>query len=332
MSRYFIPLFFSLLISLSLSLPALAVPPPDFLVTAGGSIAQIFSLIVLFLSAIFGGLYQFIKIRFLKTWWGTALLIIAILLLAGGGAYFYQQQNQKSAIKEWLVEVEERDQKPLQPKIATVTTNQQFQALLEQKADILILDARENIEYINGYLEGSTHIRFADLKAGAYKQFSTNQPIVVICWSGIRGQEVAEFLASKGLKASYLETGADGWVAADGQWTGNIKLTQAFPEERYSIVYGTAEMQKFIADNVFLIDTREPEKFAADHIAGSVNIPLIQTPTDALESAFGQIPANSRVITICDAYVNCFDAKLTGIEAEQRGHTFLGRFNRPWDL
>lgn len=88
MSRYFIPLFFSLLISLSLSLPALAVPPPDFLVTAGGSIAQIFSLIVLFLSAIFGGLYQFIKIRFLKTWWGTALLILAILIFAAGLSFF----------------------------------------------------------------------------------------------------------------------------------------------------------------------------------------------------------------------------------------------------
>lgn len=76
------------LFSFIFSLRVYAVPPPDFLVTAGSSIAQVFSLIVLFLSAIFGGLYQFIKIRFLKTWWGIVLLVILILALAAIGAYF----------------------------------------------------------------------------------------------------------------------------------------------------------------------------------------------------------------------------------------------------
>jgi len=50
-----------------------------------------------------------------------------------------------------------------------------------------------------------------------------------------------------------------------------------------------------------------------------------------IEKTFGQVPANSQVITVCDAYVNCFDAKITGVELERRGHQFLGRYNKPWE-
>jgi hypothetical protein len=46
---------------------------------------------------------------------------------------------------------------------------------------------------------------------------------------------------------------------------------------------------------------------------------------------FAQVAPGSRVITVCDGYVNCFDAKITGVELEQRGHTFLGRYNKPWE-
>jgi len=35
---------------------------------------------------------------------------------------------------------------------------------------------------------------------------------------------------------------------------------------------------------------------------------------------------------VCDSFVNCFDAVLTGTELERRGHIFLGRYNSPWEM
>lgn len=53
------------------------------------------------------------------------------------------------------------------------------------------------------------------------------------------------------------------------------------------------------------------------------------TPTESFEKVFSQVKEKSEVVVICDAYINCFDAKLTGIELEKRGVVFLGRYNKP---
>jgi len=82
---------------------------------------------------------------------------------------------------------------------------------------------------------------------------------------------------------------------------------------------------------VILVDTREPYKFKQSHIAGSINIPIMYTAMINVENVFKQVPENSKVITVCDGYVNCFDAKITGVELERRGHQFLGRYNKPWE-
>jgi hypothetical protein len=55
---------------------------------------------------------------------------------------------------------------------------------------------------------------------------------------------------------------------------------------------------------------------------------MLYTPSSGLDEAFAQVPKNAEVITVCDGYVNCFDARVTGIELEKRGHKFLGRFTQ----
>ena len=95
-----------------------------------------------------------------------------------------------------------------------VITNQVFkEALNSSRNDYIVLDARENLEYDNGNLPGSIHIRFADLKAGRWIEVPNDKFVYVLCWSGIRGKEVAEFLRTKKIVAMYLENGADGWVS-----------------------------------------------------------------------------------------------------------------------
>lgn len=213
------------------------------------------------------------------------------------------------------------------------TTNADFLAALSSdRQDYVVLDAREDVEYEIGHLPGSLHIRAADLKAGAWKELSFDKIIYVLCWSGLRGLDVAEFLRSKNIVAVALEDGAESWVADGGQWQGGILFSKAFPEERYAKLYTTEEVEDLRRQGVVLVDSREPYKYDQWHISNTINIPLIYTASPDLEERFDQVSAGSKVITVCDAYVNCFDAKLTGIELEKRGHEFLGRYNTPWEL
>lgn len=205
-------------------------------------------------------------------------------------------------------------------------------ALADVKGQYLVLDAREDIEFENGHFPDATHIRFADLKAGRWIELPTDRPVYVFCWSGIRGKEVAEFLRSKKIAARYLEKGADGWVKDGGRWVGDIAFMKVYTDDRYKRVFTADEVESGLSQGVVLVDTRSPNAYATWHIPGSLNIPLMSTPSIMLERAFSQVAPNSKVITVCDGYVNCFDAKLTGVELGRRGHTFFGRFAEPWKL
>lgn len=213
----------------------------------------------------------------------------------------------------------------------SVSNNELQDVLDSNRNDYVILDAREDLEYKNGHFPDSTHIRFADLQAGKWIEVPADKYVFVLCWSGIRGKEVAEFLRDKNIIASYLETGANGWVEDGGTWVGNIKFSQQYTADKYIVKLSTEEVKEKLDEGVFLVDSREPWKFNNWHIEGSVNIPIMYTPTINITEAFAQVPNNSTVITVCDDYVNCFDAKVTAVELEERGHEFIGRYVTPWE-
>jgi len=217
-------------------------------------------------------------------------------------------------------------------KRSIVVTNQEFKSITQSgRDDYLVLDAREDTEYESGYFPGSVHVRFADLKSGRWIEMPKDKLIYVICWSGIRGREVAEFLRTKKIAAAFLEKGADGWVSDGGQWIGTVKFSEKFGDPKFRRVFDTQEVKNKVNEGAVLVDSREPLKFKQWHIAGSYSIPIMYTPTIELEAVFSQVALGSSIITVCDGYVNCFDAKITGIEMERRGYQFLGRYNKPWE-
>lgn len=207
----------------------------------------------------------------------------------------------------------------------------EFKSVVDSGLDIFVLDAREDEEYEIGYFPESTHIRFADLIAGQWISLPTDKVIYVFCWSGIRGEEVAKFLREKQILARFVETGADGWVSFGGIWIGGIKFLIAHPEERFQKIFSTSLVKQMKTEGVQIVDSRIQDRYEEWHIPGSVNIPVIYTTSNDMDEALAQVPAGSRVITVCDDFVSCFDAKLTGLKLERLGHEFLGRYNTPWD-
>ena len=243
------------------------------------------------------------------------------------------QSSVSSTITPTLAQAPATDYFSTQANLPEAITNADFQtALNNAQSPFLVLDARENVEFENGHFPDAEHIRFADLKAGRWIELPTDRPVYVFCWSGIRGKEVVEFLRTKRIVAQYLEKGANGWVADNGKWIGEIAFLKVYTDDRYKRVFTLNEFQDSMKNGTVIVDSRPPAVFNAWHIPGSINIPLMYTPSISIDETFAQVPPNSRIITVCDEYVNCFDAKLTGVELERRGHTFLGRFAEPWKL
>lgn len=76
---------------------AIAIPPPDFIFTAGTQMLQFFSLIAIFLSSIYLGTLQFIKIFFDKirlNWKITIIGLILIILASLVFTFILSQINQ----------------------------------------------------------------------------------------------------------------------------------------------------------------------------------------------------------------------------------------------
>ncbi|MFA6918006.1 MAG: rhodanese-like domain-containing protein [Candidatus Gracilibacteria bacterium] len=210
-------------------------------------------------------------------------------------------------------------------------TNEEFQQEIDSGNSLFVLDAREDEEYEIGYFQGSTHIRFADLIAGQWINLPTDEVIYVFCWSGMRGEEVAKFLRTKNIVSRYIKTGADGWVTFGGDWTGGIKFLSKYTAERYRRLFSYDELKDQIAEGVAIVDSRVTNKYEAWHIPGSINIPIIYTPTSDISGIMSEVPEGAKVITVCDDFISCFDAKITGVKLEKLGHEFLGRYNNPWE-
>lgn len=344
--KYIFYVFGFFLAFTSLLKPTYAIPPPDFLFNIGSQIAQVFSILVLFFSAILAVMKDYIKVVFAK--FGHKNLLLAVLTLviiaiSFAGAYFYENHRQEKALKDWkeanqesiaeeLNVVEKGDEAvedeivpevQLNPEVSI--DNEAFEAVLGQNP--YILDAREDEEFEIGNIQGSIHIRFADLVDGRWKELPTDREVYVLCWSGIRGKEVTEFLRSKGVNARYLKEGADGWVSWGGDWNGEIKFSHVYKAERYNKILSLTEFANEIDSGVFIVDSREKDQYDEWHIENSLNIPIIYTASDDIDALMNTVPPASKVVTVCDGWVSCFDAKITGVKLEKRGHTFIGRFD-----
>jgi rhodanese-related sulfurtransferase len=83
----------------------------------------------------------------------------------------------------------------------------------EVAADATILDVREDDEWAEGHIAGSTHVpmsmlvqRVADVPAA--------DPLVVVCRVGARSAQVAAWLRGQGRDAHNLAGGLLSWTAA----------------------------------------------------------------------------------------------------------------------
>ena len=329
---------------------AQAIPPPDVIANVGSQLSQLVGVVGVLLSISIGAFLQMwrgfasrSKVKITRPVSVIVLTSIAVVSALYIGVAYREAQNQQeyeAQVAESLARGIAAAQTPdptidanafftANANIPISISNEDFGAL--ESTAPFILDARENEEYDIGHYPNSTHIRFADLLNGDWQKLPTNQTVYVFCWSGIRGKMVADFLRTKNIVAQYFEAGADGWVKDGGTWDGEIAFSSKYSADQYKKLFTAAEVHSAVDAGTLLIDTRQKADYDKSHIEGSINISAIFTPSVELAYQLANVSPGASIITVCNDFVSCFDAKIVGIRLEALGHAFLGRYSTPRD-
>ena len=86
----------------------------------------------------------------------------------------------------------------------TVTVN-------DVPADAVILDVREDYEWVAGHAEGATHIPLDQLP-GHLDELDPDEDLYVICRTGGRSFRAAQWLVGQGYSALNVAGGMDQWL------------------------------------------------------------------------------------------------------------------------
>lgn len=126
------------------------------------------------------------------------LLIVLVALLAGCGA------------KATPVAVNaDTDLSTLPVLLDPTTVNQ-----IRERADVLLIDVREQAEYDAGHIPGITLIPMGDI-ANRLAEIPKDKTVVVSCQSGRRSNQVATFLQEQGYTNIHdLQGGFSAWQQA----------------------------------------------------------------------------------------------------------------------
>jgi rhodanese-related sulfurtransferase len=79
--------------------------------------------------------------------------------------------------------------------------------------DAVVLDVREDDEWVTGHVEGATHIAMGDVPA-RLDDLPEGDPLYVVCRSGGRSARVAAWLNHNGFDAVNVAGGMGEWEAA----------------------------------------------------------------------------------------------------------------------
>lgn len=329
---------------------AQAIPPPDVIANIGSQASQLLGVLGVLLSISIGAILRFSRgitsrakgkiSRPIGVIVLVSIAVISALYIAVSYREALNQKEYEAQVAESLargIAAAHTADPVLDPNayftanasLPISITNEAFAAL--ESTQPFILDARENEEYDIGHYPNSTHIRFADLLNGDWQKLPTDQTVYVFCWSGIRGKMVADFLRTKNIVAQYFEAGSDGWVKDGGTWDGEIAFSSKYSADQYKKLFTTTEVHAAVDAGTILIDTRQKADYDKSHIEGSINISAIFTPSVELAYQIANVSPGASIITVCNDFVSCFDAKIVGVRLEALGHTFLGRYSTPWD-
>lgn len=84
----------------------------------------------------------------------------------------------------------------------------------EVPADVQLIDVREDDEWAAGHAKGAVHVPMSEFTSRV-EEVDTDREIYVICKSGGRSMQVAQYLEqARGADVTNVEGGTDAWRSA----------------------------------------------------------------------------------------------------------------------
>ena len=189
----------------------------------------------------------------------------------------------------------------------TGITPEELAGMIQDKIPLLILDTRNEGEFVRGHIAGAANAGFGTMQQKQVVIAKTPRTfkVVLIDHDGSEAQQSAGLMARFGFDAHFLEGGMAGWTGS------TVKSGQR------SVLSGE-DLWRSISEkeDLFLLDVREPHEFADFRIPGAVNVPLSQLFAPGSRQS---VPEGRKVITICShgnrSMVATFALAQMGIEA-----------------
>jgi rhodanese-related sulfurtransferase/phosphohistidine swiveling domain-containing protein/membrane protein insertase Oxa1/YidC/SpoIIIJ len=330
----------------------LAIPSPDVLMSLSASIAQVLGLVFLCL----GGGYAAKK----RQSTGVARngapqsrrpFAVASLLLLGVSAaflfyHFDVQDREQRRLRTNLVrtskeggqQVGDTSLKTLgyseQTQHPSGVTTQQLDEWMKAGRGLNLIDVRETEENEMGRLAGTWHRRYPDLQASRDGLVREGVETILLCESGNRSSELADYFAKEGIRTHFMIGGHEKWVAEGRSMvdrrddsSGDIRAVPDFPNK--AVLLDTeAATRLFLEENVLFVDVRYPEDFARGHLPGAVNIPLRKLRSDEVAAALAALPKRP-IVAPCYDKRSSFFGLILGAKLSRLGHDFRGRYTVP---
>jgi rhodanese-related sulfurtransferase len=310
---------------------AQAQPPPDFIYQAGSQALQFSSVVLVgigFALAWFRSLWM--------RWIATSSLRKTIYLLLGSlilvsfpaGIFLFSASYSVSPVplSASVLTSESRVNMPTQS-----VDGDTLQGLLNS-GSISLIDVREDEERSFGFIPGSTQIRMADVFAGAWKNFSKEQPLYLHCATGTRSHDVGEFLAQKGFTTYFLNERLEEWVQKERDWNGVLPFQDEPSRLLKKRIDPEAAFELWNGGSI-LVDVRSDRRQAMKPVEKSFSLPVIDLSTDDLNARLKSFPSSHSVIILTDNIaLSSFSAFLAASKLDELEYRVEGIIYEPQDF
>ena len=192
--------------------------------------------------------------------------------------------------------------------------------LIDEKANIVIIDVRDAVDYEKEHLKGAINIPYVDI-AKYLDIIPTDVPVYVNCYSGQTASQTVALLAVAGKDAYNIQGGWNNGISKAENYTNYVEATaNPLPTKKYAVnAYvqeaitdyytkaategkfnkAAADVAKLIEEGknpYTIVDIRSAEDHAKERIAGvKINVPF----PGAMPAGFDNIPNDGPVLVQC---------------------------------
>jgi len=198
--------------------------------------------------------------------------------------------------------------------------------------DYLVLDIRDDYGYEAGHVPGSLHMRFGDLIRGRWLELLPykNKPIFLICYVGVTGSLVTNFLSQQGFTNLHRPQG--GIIM-------EVKLREKIPFVGTLIAPGVQGQTHLIKEeeiteeelrNLNLIDMRAPGRHSSSIIIKDTTLPIHQQhfrefmTRNEINTFLASLSPDRTYTPLCDSELSCYQGELLYEDLKRRNISVPG--------